>query len=195
MVDAPDRKRAAFLWRMTTKAGQFMLLGPQPHLESPWFTVETKPFDVQLREGQRLQFDLRVNATVNRMVDRARGRGGRKRSDVVMDAIHAAERDGGPARERAVLRSNLASGAVADWLSRQLRDNGAELLTAGGNGADFTLEGYAERKSVLARAAPALRERGGILRVRDPQAFRRKLETGFGRAKAFGCGLMLLKPG
>ena len=33
----------------------------------------------------------------------------------------------------------------------------------------------------------------GTLRVNDPAAFIARLGTGFGRARAFGCGLMLIR--
>ena len=33
----------------------------------------------------------------------------------------------------------------------------------------------------------------GVLEVRDPAAFLAAIARGFGRAKAFGCGLMLIR--
>jgi CRISPR system Cascade subunit CasE len=191
-LDASDRTSAAFLWRMTARTGQFIVLGPKPRQTSQWFSVESKPFDVQLHAGQHLQFDLRLNATVNRMVDPARGRAGRKRSDVVMDAIHAAERSDATT-ERAALRRDLARGAVAHWLDRQLQDNGAELLAAD-DYAGFTLDGYSVLPIGSARGRAGIAQTRGILYVRDPQALRAKMESGFGRAKAWGCGLMLVRP-
>lgn len=34
----------------------------------------------------------------------------------------------------------------------------------------------------------------GVIDVVDPERFREAIGEGFGRAKAFGCGLMLLRP-
>jgi CRISPR associated protein len=66
---APERPaRAPFLWREAHEARRYYLLGPRPVENSPYFKIETKPFSLALSPGDRLSFDLRVHATVDREI-------------------------------------------------------------------------------------------------------------------------------
>ena len=35
----------------------------------------------------------------------------------------------------------------------------------------------------------------GVLVVNDPERFLQRLAVGFGKSRAFGCGMMMIKPG
>jgi CRISPR system Cascade subunit CasE len=84
----------AFLWREAAAGRKFYLLGPRPVAESPYFAIETKPFEPRLAAGDQLAFDLRVNATVARKVGvNVDGLPIRKRVDVAMDRMVAEERE------------------------------------------------------------------------------------------------------
>jgi len=176
-----------FLWREIDGQGRFFVLGPEPARQSPYFNVESRRFDVSLGSGQKLAFELRVNATVNRMVKPEAGRHGRKRCDIVMDALFADK------TARAENRQCVAEEALRDWLTRQGVENGFTLDA-------FHLDSY--RTVTLPKVSgPRARkpqigisDLEGVLTVRDPQAFRKRLTRGFGRLKAFGCGLMLVRP-
>ena len=109
---APEQDASRFLWRQAGPQGRFFVLGPEPARESPWFKVESKPFDVRFRASQQLAFELRVNSTVDRMIDPALGRVGRRRVDLVLDALHRAEREGEPRAERASRRQPTAGAAL-----------------------------------------------------------------------------------
>ncbi len=88
---APERaERAAFLWREAETGRKFYLLGPRPVGPLAVLRIETKPYRTRLPPGDRLAFDLRLNATVARKgnVD-AKGRS--RRSDVAMDRMRAEE--------------------------------------------------------------------------------------------------------
>lgn len=182
-----EKKRAGdrtspFLWRREQGKGRYYLLGPEPVKDSSLFAIETKPFEAALSGGDRLQFVLRVNATVDRRIE---GRNGaRQRRDIVMDLLH-----GVPKGERAGQRQDLAAKATQDWLAARGPADGFKLEA-------LVLDGY--------RAAPV--DRGarkpgrigildlrGVLTVQDVEAFLARLRCGFGRSKAFGCGLMLIR--
>ncbi|NKN38470.1 type I-E CRISPR-associated protein Cas6/Cse3/CasE [Agrobacterium sp. a22-2] len=195
---ADGGEKAAFLWREAEQLNSWYLLGPMPRDDSPFFTVEPKPYGLALQAGNRLSFDLVANATVNRLVDPEKGRDGRKRCDVVMDALKAQERATGTTGDRAARRQSVAAEALAGWLAEQGGRNGFAL-----NGFDLVSYRTVEidRPRVgRGRASPAKKgplmgvgRMRGLITVTDPAAFAAKVATGFGRAKAFGCGLMLLR--
>ena len=171
-----------FLWRRDDAPGGYYVLGPAPSARSALFEVETKPFEANLAAGDRLEFVLRLNATVDR---RTGGRNGkRERADVAMDLLRAVS-----GADRAAERQGRASKAAAEWLA------------ARSAGAGFTLDalhldGY---RAMLFRGIARKPGRigvfdlRGLLSVTQPEMFLARLAGGFGRAKAFGCGLMLIR--
>jgi CRISPR system Cascade subunit CasE len=137
-----------------------------------------------LSSGDRLVFSLRANATVGR----ARGdteRAG-KRDDVVMAALNAI-----PKNERAGARKEIIRREGLAWLHRQGAAAGFEF-----DDAAVAVDGY-EPLTIRhdGRAAVTLTaiELDGMLTVREPDIFLAKIARGFGRGKAFGLGLMLLR--
>lgn len=217
-ADAPDRRRD-FLWR-EAEPGMFYLLSSRlPEDHHGLFAVDPpKPFAPALAAGDRLAFVLRANATVARQAEgKARARDGRVRGgrcDVVMDALRGADDD------RAGARRTVLDGAAHAWLRRQGErhgfaldplptsasavavhsfddDEGGDELTGGGAAGRFRVAGYrvlrVDRGGRAARLQLGVLDVEGVLTVRDPAAFIAALGTGFGRAKAFGCGLMLVR--
>jgi len=188
--DNPGRPdRAAFLWREAETGQKFYMLGPRPADSSDFFLIETKPFAPAFRPGDHLAFDLRLNATVAR-----RGEAGRcsSRSDVTMDRMRAEEAAaksvGAEIAGRAERRLKAAEGAAAEWLSRVGKRDG------------FSLQGVkldAYRVETLPRSGRSAKigvcDLRGALEVTDDERFLVRVLAGFGRAKAFGCGLMLLR--
>jgi CRISPR system Cascade subunit CasE len=135
--------------------------------------IDTKPYAPALAAGRRLGFVLRANATVTRDGER---------HDVVMAAM---KRDG-------IGRAEAIETAGGAWLERQ------------GARAGFTLErarlrigGYVchrfERPDGKTMVLAAL-DFEGTLTVTDEVAFARALTGGLGRGKAFGFGLLLVRP-
>lgn len=183
-ADAPERDRD-FLWR-EWEPGHFLILSRRPpqdahaifHVDPP------KPFRPELQVGQRLRFNLRANATVAKSLVRGvRG----KPCDVVMDALR-----GLPTSDRARQRPRVAHEAARRWLATQ------------GERSGFVLDGDFDHVSVLSYRQLQLRRRGavsasvgvldleGTLTLTEPHRFLERVAAGFGRAKAFGCGLMLI---
>lgn len=177
-ADHTERKRD-FLWREEGR-GVFLTLSARPPLAIDLFEPpDTKPFSPELAAGDQLAFRLRANAT--------RSRKGAGRVDVVMDALHAL-----PRGDRAAARAATAQREGAAWLDRQGAGAGFRLL-------DCTVETYSietlpEYRGPR-RAAPrfGILETTGRLEITEPDRFLDQLAQGFGRAKAFGCGLMLIR--
>ena len=177
--------KSAFLWRADRQRGRYYLLGPKPLEESPFFTIETKLFEPALSPGERLAFDLRLNATVDRKVGvDNQGKAIRQRCDVAMDLLKEEAKP-----DRAGFRMQLAEKAAYDWLTTRATEHGFHL-------DKLRLEGYhAER---FARRGGKFGTLGifdlkGALTITEPNSFLARLRQGFGRGKAFGCGLMLIK--
>jgi len=184
--------RRPFLFRETHPGGvrggaEFMILSTRPpSAESPLLDVETQGFAPLLRKGDRLAFSLRANATVARKD--ASGRP--TRSDVVMRALHDIAK---PARSEH--REKVLLEAGGNWLRKQGERYGFRLPDADEDDDLLRIDGYdVWRFSRLGeRGRIAVFDCGGVLEVTDPDVFLGRLPEGFGRARSFGCGLMLIR--
>lgn len=177
LFPGPDETRD-FLWRRAGAAPAWLLLSRRrPVAQTPLLRVESKAFEPSLASGDRLAFDLRLNATVARKDGGGRG----QRHDVAMDLLRHV-----PPGERAGERMDLAERAARDWLAAHADGFRLDALA---------LEGY--RRERLPRrgrdAAFGVFDTAGRLTVTDPARFLSRLAQGFGRARAFGCGLMLIR--
>lgn len=172
----PDARRD-FLWREMGQGG-FLVLSPRAPGPSPLFDPpEATGFAPVLAPGDRLAFVLRANAT--RTITEADGK--KRHRDVVMEALAPV-----PKAARADLRMELAQSAGLVWLEGQGARAGFRVLHA-----DVTAYRVVETRKRGPRFGVLDLE--GLIEVTDPGAFVPKLAQGFGRAKAFGCGLMLIR--
>ena len=180
-ADTPDRQRD-FLWREEAP-GRFMALSARPPEPVPdLFDVDFKPFEPALAHGDRLGFTLRANPVVSRVA--TPGQRG-KRHDVVMDVLRHV-----PEQDRAAARFEIATQAGLAWLTRQGAVHGFAPDHVGVDGYETVRVPRDEgRKPVQFSQL----EFTGTLTVTDPAVFLSALATGFGRARAFGCGLMLVR--
>jgi CRISPR system Cascade subunit CasE len=172
--------RRDFLWRDMGRGG-FLVLSPRPPGTSALFEApEVQDFAPSLASGDRLSFLLRANAT--RTVTEADGR--KRHRDVVMEALRPV-----PKGARAEARTELAQAAGRRWLEGQGERAGFAVREA-------RVDAY---RVVVPPGKGARRPRFGVIdlegevEVADPAAFLARLVQGFGRAKAFGCGLMLIR--
>ena len=187
-ADSVERRRD-FLWRHDGQ-GRFYTLSSRPPQASGLFNPpETKVFSPVLRAGDRLQFTLRANATKDRAavsrMDKSARRGKSRRVDVVMDLLRTAPEG----EKRAEIRDRIAQAAAEAWMTRQGVARGFELRMT-------IVEGYSTIELGSRRRQGAtfgILDLGGEIAVTDPDAFLTALGAGFGRAKAWGCGLMLIR--
>jgi CRISPR system Cascade subunit CasE len=184
----PAAKRD-FLWREEVpggarRKGAFYVLSRQaPHDALGLFEMDTKMFEPRLIAGDRLGFVLRANPTVAvKRYAEPQQRG--KRMDVVMAALLDA-----PKGERALARVRAVQEKGTDWLRRQGARAGFDIV-------ESIVDGYRVRK-IERNGGKAIQfaevDIHGTLVVSEPAAFLTALLNGFGRAKSFGCGLMMIR--
>ncbi len=188
-ADTADRSRD-FLWREAEPGLFYTLSRRAPNDQHEMFEIDPpKKFAPSLTVGDRLAFSLRANATV------ARGGGPDKRGkpcDVVMDALYHV-----PSGTRAEQRTAKVSEAGLGWLARQGAKSGFRLGGGSSSVSGVDVTSY-QTMRIEHKGAPlkiGVLEFEGVLQVSDPEVFVGAVASGFGRAKAFGCGLMLLRRG
>ena len=189
--EQPDAVRD-FLWRDDGE-GRYLILSPRPpQNRGELFDLDTKAFEPRLDRGAELRFVLRANPTIARKGalsadDRAtRSRG--KRVDVVMDELAKL-----PKGERNSQRDALVQEAGRRWLDEQGARAGFTVQSVEASGYTQTNVSDTGRSGRRPRATLSIVDFAGMLRVDDAEAFLSKLARGFGSAKAFGCGLMLIR--
>lgn len=165
-VDA-DRRRVTVICQSARE--------PSVPPDSAWST-SVQRYAPSITTGAMLAFRLRANPT-----KRVNG----KRVDVVMHARTLAQAEGRD--ERPVYEAGRA------WLAQRLETAGARL------GDGLEVAGYLQHRFAPAtggRRAIVLSqlEFDGVLEVVDPERFLDRLRRGLGPAKAFGFGLLLLRP-
>ena len=180
-ANPPDRPRD-FLWREESPDRLTTLSARPPTPRTELLETSSRALSPRFVAGDRLGFTLRASP----MVARPGGCGHRgDRYDVVMEALRAMPRDSGLGA-----RLGTVTAAGCEWLARQGRMHGFEV------DPDLRTDGY--------RPVGFLRESGararfsqlnltGSLVVTDPALFVPALLAGFGRARALGYGLMLIR--
>ena len=162
----------------------------------PAQSIECKPMPTEWRTGKRLGFEVRVRPTVR--LDRNPAR-------VATEARHAAH------------TSHLQAGSECDaftwqiaqypkgemphsreriycrWLEKQLEDCGVALDTSSVTLASFRLTKSVRQRNGRNSTGPDAVLRG-TLTVQDAEAFNQLLARGVGRHRAYGYGMLLLKP-
>jgi CRISPR system Cascade subunit CasE len=180
--------------------GEFLILSSiPPDDRSRLFDLETKPFEPVLQAGDRLGFSLRANPTVQRRDTKQTTSGGKsktRRHDVVMHALQGIAK--GAARAEA--RPRLIREAGLAWLTRQGETAGFRLPDPDAISVDgyeqFDVDPERRRNDTGGgrhRPGHSRLDFEGVLEVTDPPLFLTRLATGFGRARAFGHGLMLIR--
>ena len=193
-----DEKRD-FLWRADDN-GKFLILSArEPQCSRLFKPLESKPFAPVLTAEDRLAFILRANATRERRSgpqdDVTPGTKRKPCKDRRVDIVMHAMREQGlkgkitGIESRAARRMDVAGESARAWLAGQGERRGFSV-------DELAVEDY--RVCKLKRqggeaATFGVLDLRGLLTVRDPAAFTSALFTGFGRAKAYGCGLMLVR--
>lgn len=160
-----------------------------PILNSELFRVETKLFAPKLSAGDKLAFRLRANPTVSSKTAESVDKRG-QRHDVMMHAKKCAQAEG--IKDPLIIQQHMEQAAL-NWL---LKDERAARL-----GIRFdtqpTVTTYSQHKTSKKAQQPVISystvDYDGVFTVIEPELLLSQIAQGIGRAKAFGCGLMLLR--
>lgn len=202
----PDTARD-FLFRRRdgegSMPGYYVVSNRKPQSFSGAWQVQSRDYDPQLHEGQRLAFELKANPVMTHTVN-----GKSRRDDVVMQEKKRL------LDERGLLRwadwpdkdkskpalYELVQARCLDWLEKRAERAGFRLLARELHDeqgsrvvkavrVDAYSQHRAERKDIRFSTVDFT----GELEIADLEAFRQALFEGIGHAKAFGCGLLLVR--
>lgn len=178
--------RRDFLFRRDETNGWpvfYLLSSRQPVNDQGILEIESKPFNPQLQAGDRLGFSLRANPVRTRKTEDPNPN--KRRRDDVVWCLKAEYRERG---ETVPEQAELAQQAGKAWIMRQGKRHGFEIHSV-------RVDGYQQHR--VARASRNIRfstlDFNGVLTVTKVDDLIRALTEGIGPAKAFGCGLMMVK--
>jgi CRISPR system Cascade subunit CasE len=147
--------------------------------------IESKPYQPTVLNGATFGFTLRANPIVAKKVD------GKKNSvhhDVMMDA------------KRRAKQQQLNPGQTADFINQSGKNwllGRAEHLGFTVDANQLLFDGYQQHRFYKGKSNKPISistvDYTGLLTVTDPEKFKQTLFEGIGRAKAFGCGLMMIR--
>ncbi|MBP1148342.1 type I-E CRISPR-associated protein Cas6/Cse3/CasE [Methylocaldum sp. RMAD-M] len=191
----PDTARREFLFTRAS-GGQtaYYLVSPAPPAapSSAWM-LESREYRPNLAVGDRLEFRLRANPIVARRQGEIRtgGKARTHRHDVVMEAKRALNWKTLPENDRPPLAEVIQRAGTA-WLAARAAKYGFHLDTE-----SLEVDGYEQHRFLKKGDKPvtfSTLDFQGELTVTEPIAFvEHALFSGIGPAKAFGCGLLLVR--
>ena len=174
-----------------------------PAAFSEAWQVQSRLYDPQLQEGQRLSFQLRANPVIARKNDAGKS----QRHDVVMQAKKQLLAEYGLSKEakwadwndesNKPLLYELVQKHCAEWLDGVAKRNGFEIALTDEDVPQRRLQVDAYEQSKAGKRDYNIRfsavDFSGELLVTNPELFQLALCKGLGHAKAFGCGLLLVR--
>jgi CRISPR system Cascade subunit CasE len=158
-------------------------------LDGVW-RIDSREYSPKLRSGDRLRFDLRANPVITSGKD-----GSKKRHDVVMKAKKILLGERGVEKWDQLVDANkprqyeLVRISCMQWLLTR-----AERLGFSVDEDGLSVDGYARHRGKQGKIRFSVVDFSGVLTVVEPKTFlENALLSGIGHAKAFGCGLLLVR--
>ena len=193
-LPAPEGTARDFLFRRRDVEGLprfYVVSKREPTTPTPAWRVNSQAYAPRLREGDRLSFELRANPVITRVS----ASGQRARHDVVM-------------QEKKTLLDKRGLARWSDWTDGDQPDlteivyrtcgawlqSRAERLGVSLDEDRLMVEGYTQHRGRRGELRFSTVDFSGALTVADPTALLAALHRGVGHAKAFGCGLLLVRP-
>ena len=172
-----------------------------PQAFSDAWQVQSRAYDPQLQEGQRLSFQLRANPVITKKNDAGKS----QRHDVVMQAKKQLLEEHGfgknakwadwKTESSRPLLYELVQKHCAEWLDGVADRNGFEIALSTEDEPRLQVDSYdqnnASKRDHNIRFSAV--DFSGELLIKKPELFKIALFNGIGHAKAFGCGLLLVR--
>jgi CRISPR system Cascade subunit CasE len=190
--NTPEQTRD-FLYRREDTPGRlpfyYVLSTRSPDTDCEGLDVQSKKYNPVLQQGDLLRFDLRANAVVTHKVNNNSNK--RKRRDIIEAKVDEYKQRYKNAEDRP-RPSVIHQKAAQLWIDRQAKNNGFSIT-------DFFVDNHSFNRikkpnDANTRQFTSLDFHGQLV-VENPDQFTDALANGFGRSKAFGCGLLLLARG
>lgn len=182
----PDQDERDFLFRVEEgRPISILAVSAQMPSDEKGLRVRFKEYQPQLRSGQRLAFRLRANPVVRRRDEDGR----QKRHDVVMDLKTRLKEEEAELPPQSVIVQEAASEWLADRAQRYGFEVDPKQVVASAYQKHKLFRGKGKRPITLCTV-----DFDGVLQVEDPDRFQQTLTRGIGPSKAFGCGLLTVKP-
>ena len=192
-MPAPPGTARTFVFRRRDVDGLprfYVVSDREPVAPSGHWQVQSKPYAPRLAAGDRLAFDLRANPVVT-----TRNAAGKSaRHDVVMQemtrlltAQKLARWSEWQAPDRPSV-PDLVRRTCGQWLQARCERLGIAL-----DEESLGIAGYQQHRGKNGELRFSTVDFSGRLQVVDAAALRQALYGGVGHAKAFGCGLLLLR--
>jgi len=197
---APEGTPRDFLFRRMdgdTGSRFYVVSARGPKATSRVWDIRTRPYAPQLHTGQRLRFDVRVNPVVASMRD-----GKSRRDDVVMHEKKRLVQEKNLGRwadwkgAEKPAEYDLVQSVCTRWLCGALEGRTSRAELAGFSVVDGTLaaDAYTQHEGGMKSVRFSTVSLSGELEVLDPERLVSTLHRGLGRGKAFGCGLLMVRP-
>ena len=193
-LPAPPGTARSFVFRRRDADGLprfYVVSHSAPTSPTPQWQVQSRPYAPSLAAGDHLAFELRANPVVT--VKTAQGKAARH--DVVMQARtlllkeqHLTHWADWTAPERPSMPA-LVQQSCSAWLLARCERLGIRLDVRALNA-----DGYEQHQGKRGQLRFSTVDFSGHLTVVDPTALHSALVGGVGHAKAFGCGLLLIRP-
>lgn len=174
------------------KIPRFYVVSQRPPTAfSEAWQVQSKSYDPQLLVGQRLSFQLCANPVVTKK----NVAGKLQRHDVVMQAkkqllagcaLNTDAKWKEWSDDDKPFLYDLVQRSCIDWLIARASGNGFTVVTA-------SVDAYQQHRAGKRNIRFSTVDFSGELLITNPELFRQVLYSGLGHAKAFGCGLLLVK--
>ncbi|WNB74750.1 type I-E CRISPR-associated protein Cas6/Cse3/CasE [Methylomonas koyamae] len=201
--DKPEEERD-FLFRQDTDSYGlpifYLLSKYQPQHEGNTWLIETKPFQPTLKAGDLLSFSLRANPVEQVKLERSeseqlehaeqRKANGlpekQTKKRIHHDVVMQLKKSLSDEERQSYSQAELEQQAGEKWLNERAEKNGFRVLSV-------TAQGYQQHHFKKRQIKISTLDFTGELQITDPEKFRQTLFTGLGRAKAFGCGLLMVR--
>ncbi len=187
----PDEPTASrdFIYRGDSRhlSRVYYVISARKPVPSDEWAVETRPYQPKLANGERLSFSLRVNPVITRKDESGRTH----RHDIVMNHKKEMKYKELPSDKRPGLAALIQEAGVK-WLSERKTKCGFDF-----DEQSIIVERYDQHQAYKQGNKSAIQYSSmdftGFLEVTDSDLFTKTLMSGVGPAKAFGCGLMLVR--
>lgn len=192
--------RRDFLFRKTRDDHFLIVSEKEPIFDEAIWEIKTKSYNPSFEACQKFGFSILINPTSAKKLEEGKHS---KRIDVLMDAKQNRKEEKKLNPDIEDLNSEEREIIAINWLSEKLLRNGAQIEKENCQLMQYSQmripresvkETDGKKEVVRSTASISYIDVEGVLEVKDPETLQKALIEGIGAGKAFGLGLLLLRP-